>query len=45
MPTAMLKRDVAATEKLDASDLAKRYSVSEQAMWIHLIDLKLAPGQ
>lgn len=45
MPTAMLKRDVAAAAKLDAGDLAKRYSVSEQAMWIQLIDLKLAPGQ
>ena len=41
MPEHFLKRDVA-TLGLDAQALAKRYQVSEQAMWIQLIDLKLA---
>ena len=41
MPPKMLKRDVAELE-LDAAALASRYEVSEQAMWIQLIDLGLA---
>lgn len=41
MPPRMLKLDVAKTG-LDATAFAKRYNVSEQAMWIQLIDLGLA---
>lgn len=41
MPPKMLKQD-AAQIGLDASALAKRYQVSEQAMWIQLIDLGIA---
>lgn len=44
MPADMLKRDVAALGKLDAALLAKQYEVSEQAIWIQLIDLKIAPN-
>lgn len=40
MPESMLKTDVL-FNKLDASALAKKYNVSEQAMWIQLINLKL----
>jgi Zn-dependent peptidase ImmA (M78 family) len=41
MPAELLKRDV---EKygLDAARLARIYEVSEQALWIQLLDLKLA---
>ncbi|MEX0799862.1 MAG: ImmA/IrrE family metallo-endopeptidase [Dehalococcoidia bacterium] len=42
MPESMLKRDIAAAGRLDVPALTKRYNVSEQAMWIQLIDLKLA---
>ena len=42
MPERMIKKDVAAAGRLDAAALAQRYQVSEQAMWIQLIDLKLA---
>ena len=38
MPPTMLKRDVSEIG-LDSAALAKRYEVSEQAMWIQLIDL------
>ena len=41
MPPKMLKQDVARLG-LDVPALAKRYAVSEQAMWIQLIDLGLA---
>jgi len=41
MPEQFLKLDVA-EHGLNASYLAKRYEVSEQAMWIQLIDLRLA---
>lgn len=41
MPEPMLRRDLGEFG-LDAVRLAKRYEVSEQAMWIQLIDLKLA---
>jgi Zn-dependent peptidase ImmA (M78 family) len=40
MPTAWLKRDVAELG-VDGAMLAKRYGVSEQAMWIQLLDLQL----
>jgi Zn-dependent peptidase ImmA (M78 family) len=40
MPTDWLKRDVAELGA-DGAVLAKRYGVSEQAMWIQLLDLKL----
>lgn len=40
MPEQCLKADVA-TYGLDVPYLAKRYQVSEQAMWIQLIDLRL----
>lgn len=40
MPKFMLQKDVLKL-KLDASALAKKYNVSEQAMWIQLINLKL----
>ncbi len=42
MPEAMLKSDVATAGGLHVPDFAKKYHVSEQAMWIQLIDLKLA---
>ncbi len=42
MPEAMLRRHVASSGKLDVAALAAKYEVSEQAMWIQLIDLKLA---
>lgn len=41
MPSDWLKRDVAELGA-DGVALAKRYGVSEQAMWIQLLDLKLA---
>lgn len=41
MPERWLRRDVA-VHGLDAPALARRYQVSEQAMWIQLIDLGLA---
>lgn len=40
MPTDWLKHDVAELGA-DGAALAKRYGVSEQAMWIQLLDLKL----
>lgn len=44
MPEFMLKKDVF-ENKLDAAELAKKYSVSEQAVWLQLINLKLAVEQ
>lgn len=44
MPEPMLKKDVL-ENKLNASTLAQKYNVSEQAMWIQLINLKLAVEQ
>lgn len=44
IPETMLKNDVF-INKLDAASLAKKYNVSEQAMWIQLINLKLAAEQ
>lgn len=41
MPEPFLRRDVA-QYGLDVPALAKRYHVSEQALWIQLIDLKIA---
>lgn len=41
MPSHMLKSDLAAGRK-DAQQLAQRYQVSEQALWIQLSDLNLA---
>lgn len=41
MPEVLLRRD-AAQIGLDVSALAKRFVVSEQAMWIQLINLKIA---
>lgn len=41
MPERLLKQDLAAGLK-DPKELARRYGVSEQALWIQLIDLKLA---
>ncbi|CCF85310.1 ImmA/IrrE family metallo-endopeptidase [Nitrolancea hollandica] len=41
MPSKILKKDVARMG-LDVRELARRYEVSEQAMWIQLIDLGLA---
>lgn len=40
MPEFMLKDDVI-VNKLSAHDLAEKYKVSEQAMWIQLINLRL----
>lgn len=40
MPELMLKNDVIGKE-LDVSFLARKYQVSEQALWIQLINLKL----
>lgn len=42
MPEFMLKKDVL-ENKLDIPSLAKKYKVSEQAMTIQLINLKLLP--
>lgn len=44
MPEFMLRKDVL-EEHLDTPTLARRYGVSEQAMWIQLINLKLATYQ
>jgi Zn-dependent peptidase ImmA (M78 family) len=41
MPEPFLRQDVA-RYGLDVPALAQRYEVSEQAMWIQLIDLRLA---
>jgi Zn-dependent peptidase ImmA (M78 family) len=41
MPEPFLRRDVAQAG-LNVPTLARRYQVSEQALWIQLIDLKLA---
>lgn len=43
MPDFMLKRDVL-ENKLDISALSKKYEVSEQAMTIQLVNLKLLPN-
>lgn len=40
MPESMLRRDIAGG-LCDVPQLARRYGVSEQALWIQLIDLKL----
>ncbi|MGI8854768.1 MAG: ImmA/IrrE family metallo-endopeptidase [Thermomicrobiales bacterium] len=42
MPRQMLERDILRAGELDVPVLAKRYQVSEQAMWIQLMDHKLA---
>lgn len=42
MPSFLLKKDVL-ENKLDIQSLAKKYEVSEQAMTIQLINLKLLP--
>jgi len=42
MPEKLIRQDVAAAGPIDASALAKRYEVSEQALWIQLVDLKIA---
>ncbi len=44
MPESLLKIDVI-QNKLSANDLATKYNVSEQAMWLQLINLKLAVHQ
>ncbi len=44
MPEFMLKQD-AMVKHMDIPDLAKRFSVSEQAMTIQLINHKLVAGQ
>ncbi len=43
MPSTWLKKDVAEMgfSQIDAVALARRYGVSEQAMWIQLLDLRL----
>lgn len=41
MPEFMLKKDVL-ENKLDAVSIANKYDVSEQAIWLQLINLKLA---
>lgn len=43
MPTAWVARDIAeqGLAQLDVPALARRYRVSEQAMWIQLLDLRL----
>lgn len=43
MPESMLKIDVL-EKNLEIEELAKKYEVSEQAMLIQLINLKLAPN-
>lgn len=43
MPESMLKKDVL-EDSMEIEALAKRYKVSEQAMIIQLINLKLAPN-
>lgn len=43
MPESMLKKD-ALEKDIEISDLAKKYDVSEQAMLIQLVNLKLIPG-
>lgn len=43
MPELMLKVDVL-QNRLKAEELAKKYQVSEQALWIQLVSLKLVPG-
>ena len=44
MPEFLLKRDVL-ENRLTTQALAKKYNVSEPAMWIQLINLKLAAEQ
>lgn len=44
MPEFMLRKDVL-ENKLDVPTLAGKYNVSEQAMWIQLINLRLAAEQ
>lgn len=41
MPAFLLRKDVL-ERKMTISELIKRYNVSEQALWIQLINLKLA---
>lgn len=43
MPAAMLSADLAGGRSVDAPRLAARYGVTEQALWIRLLDLQ-APG-
>lgn len=42
MPGSFLSKD-AKRERVDAATWCKRYEVSEQAMWIQLMNLKLVP--
>lgn len=44
MPLFLLRQDITGPD-LDVSELAQRYQVSEQAMWIQLFDQKLVPPQ
>lgn len=44
MPEFMLKIDIL-EKRLKAEDLAEKYQVSEQAMWVQLISLHLVPGE
>ena len=43
MPEGMLKAAIAREGRLDASALAKIFDVSEQALWIQLVNLEIAP--
>ncbi|MCH7699027.1 MAG: ImmA/IrrE family metallo-endopeptidase [Chloroflexi bacterium] len=43
MPEAMVKEEMARMESFDATILARRFDVSEQALWIRLVGLGLAP--
>jgi len=40
MPAPMLRADMTRAGKIDAPALARRYAVTEQALWIQLIDLR-----
>ncbi len=41
MPTDMIKHDYKAKRIQDPKELARRYKVSEQALWIRLLSLML----
>lgn len=45
MPEQIVKRELAKMGTLDAPALARKFQVSEQAMWIQLIALNLTPEQ
>jgi Zn-dependent peptidase ImmA (M78 family) len=43
MPARMLRADLEQAGRIDAPALARRYDVTEQALWIQLVDVQARP--